>query len=349
MARAPSDSGWIPCVLVVDDSLMRRMWLKRHCEGVGCQVMLAEDGQGALALLGRVQDAELPDVVLADQLMPGMTGDRLIDRLRVTPRYRGIMAVLYSGQLEDGRSRRPTSQQRPSFAPEGPLTVDAVPGALEEVLAQLRGLRARGVSRRELEHLASDVPSSPSRGAACVTDPDLMSEAPEEDGQQLDQIASLLSQDPDNPDLLEWMAYRLYVRGHLDEAIEAFRDLLARGHRPARQLLYLGKSSFKKGRLEDARNAWRRLVHEYPTVAEARKAERLMARLQATAGATRTAPAPGARSGSPTEAARIPTPAPFRVPTAEELTAAAREGGLPGTTEVPFRRRETSQASKRRG
>lgn len=327
LAETSSGSDWRPRVLVVDDSLTRRMWLKDHCEEIGCAVVVARDGNEALAKLRRTKDDQMPDVVLADHRMPGMTGDRLVERIRVSPRFRHMMTVLYSGQVEDGRAPRSVTQRQGTFSMQALLSVDAVPEALAAALERVRDLRARGVSRAEVERAASDAGDNNfSAGKlAHVTDP--MPDPPEGAEQELEQIATLLELEPDNPDLLEWMAYRLYVRGHFPEAIEAYQDLYQRGHRPARQLLYLGNSHYKLGQVDEALEAWRKTVQLFPALQEARKAKARMTKAQREGAGVEFSIPPGSSPRGKLSVDSDATPLPFKVPTPDEIAAAVTRLG----------------------
>ncbi len=63
-------------VLVVDDSVVQRMILKKILEGAGHTVIEASDGHAAFELL-----RESPDVIVCDILMPGLDGYGLLELL----------------------------------------------------------------------------------------------------------------------------------------------------------------------------------------------------------------------------------------------------------------------------
>jgi serine/threonine protein kinase/ActR/RegA family two-component response regulator len=65
-------------VLVVDDILENRDILGRRLEKRGYRVLQAEDGTRALALV----DADRPDLILLDIMMPGITGMEVLERVR---------------------------------------------------------------------------------------------------------------------------------------------------------------------------------------------------------------------------------------------------------------------------
>ena len=76
-------------VYVEDEPAVRRLvefWLL----DAGYVVHLAGDGAAGLDLVREVQ----PDVVVTDALMPGMSGDELVDALRADPDLRTVPIVM---------------------------------------------------------------------------------------------------------------------------------------------------------------------------------------------------------------------------------------------------------------
>lgn len=83
-APAPGDSSGVLArgargsVLVVDDNELNRDMLSRRLEARGYVVRVAEDGEQAL----RMVDANRPDAVLLDVMMPGLSGLEVLKILR---------------------------------------------------------------------------------------------------------------------------------------------------------------------------------------------------------------------------------------------------------------------------
>ena len=65
-----------PYILVVDDDQHIRTLLRNALEPVGYEVQTAADGDEALKFL----DERCPDVLIADLIMPGVSGDELARR-----------------------------------------------------------------------------------------------------------------------------------------------------------------------------------------------------------------------------------------------------------------------------
>jgi two-component system, chemotaxis family, chemotaxis protein CheY len=83
-----------PRIMVVDDNDALRENISEALELEGYAVEAVASGQAALAALAR---DPLPGVVLIDMLMPGMTGQELVARLRRDPRLASLKVVLASG------------------------------------------------------------------------------------------------------------------------------------------------------------------------------------------------------------------------------------------------------------
>jgi CheY-like chemotaxis protein len=87
-------------VLVVDDDPLVLMNTSAVLEDLGHQVLEATSGDQALRVLRR--SADQIDLVITDQMMPGMTGIQLIKALRLEyPKLPVIVASGYAEQPEE--------------------------------------------------------------------------------------------------------------------------------------------------------------------------------------------------------------------------------------------------------
>ena len=84
--------------LVVDDSLVNRLVLVRQLEGLGLDVLQAENGVAALEVL-RERPAEI-DVVLLDVLMPELDGYQTLAAMKEDEAIRHIPVIIVSGVEE---------------------------------------------------------------------------------------------------------------------------------------------------------------------------------------------------------------------------------------------------------
>jgi two-component system, sensor histidine kinase and response regulator len=84
-------------VLIVDDLPINRTILCRQLTGFGAFCTEAEDGDAALAALAAAEQAGRPfDLVLLDQMMPGVSGDAVARAIRQCPDWRQPRLVLIS-------------------------------------------------------------------------------------------------------------------------------------------------------------------------------------------------------------------------------------------------------------
>ena len=86
----------MPKILVVDDELFLRTILKEALEEAGYTVVLAEDGQAALA----VAMAESPDCILLDIMMPGIDGYETCAALKKNPKLAAVPVILFSATTD---------------------------------------------------------------------------------------------------------------------------------------------------------------------------------------------------------------------------------------------------------
>ena len=84
-------------ILVVEDDQPLRRLLVRYLREGGYVVDEAEDGAEALTRMS----AEVPDVVLLDMVMPGVTGPEFMAACRNDPRLAPVPVVVLSGAPAD--------------------------------------------------------------------------------------------------------------------------------------------------------------------------------------------------------------------------------------------------------
>lgn len=91
------DSSPRPVVLVADDSELVRRIAETTLSAAGFQVVLAVDGEGALAAAER----EAPQVVVLDLLMPKMTGFDVLREMRRSGRLKSTPVLMMSGVYKE--------------------------------------------------------------------------------------------------------------------------------------------------------------------------------------------------------------------------------------------------------
>ena len=86
-------------VFIAEDNPILLQGLGRALSANGYAVATAEDGAGVLALLARA-DA-LPDLLLLDVMMPGMSGFDVLEALRTQPRWAGLPVMLITAATDE--------------------------------------------------------------------------------------------------------------------------------------------------------------------------------------------------------------------------------------------------------
>jgi two-component system NtrC family sensor kinase len=87
-------------ILVVDDAANNRQFIVGQLKNEGYAIITAASGEEALALI----DRQLPDLILLDAMMPGISGFDVIDTLKSEARTATIPIIMLTA-LGDGASR----------------------------------------------------------------------------------------------------------------------------------------------------------------------------------------------------------------------------------------------------
>ena len=86
-------------ILIVDDEYSGRETLQSVLEGEGYNLIMAENGPQAIERA----KSFLPDVILLDVMMPGMTGFEVCERIRNDPQVAEIPIIILTA-LDDRES-----------------------------------------------------------------------------------------------------------------------------------------------------------------------------------------------------------------------------------------------------
>ena len=91
--------------LIVDDVKMNLEIISRQLAGFGMDILCTGDGFEALAALERAWHKGKPcDIVFLDQMMPGISGDALAERIRAIPELAETKLVIISSAGDDRRA-----------------------------------------------------------------------------------------------------------------------------------------------------------------------------------------------------------------------------------------------------
>jgi CheY-like chemotaxis protein len=155
-----------PIIMVVDDQLDFIEGVKLILEAEGFEVWIASNGQEALDKLlesfkNRQETSEngqkhkfLPDLILADIMMPKMDGYGLHEQVRGNPYLNHIPFVFLTAKTDDSDVRHGKELGADDY-----LTKPCQP---DDLLATVRGKLKRTTQRRAISAQFTGNPSSPS-------------------------------------------------------------------------------------------------------------------------------------------------------------------------------------------
>jgi CheY-like chemotaxis protein len=130
----PSEETNLSKVLIVDDSVSVRKALERLLAPRDFDVTSASSAEHALELIATT----VPDLIIADVVMPGMTGFELCQRLKAMPSYKQIPVILISGIVDSAVQ----SQARDS----GAESVVSKPFTPEDLFPQIDKAMAKALT-----------------------------------------------------------------------------------------------------------------------------------------------------------------------------------------------------------
>ena len=117
-------------ILVVDDSATDRLYLTEMLQQAGFSVVTAENGEECLTKV----DAEQPDMVLMDVVMPGLNGFQATRALSKNPATAHIPVIMCTGK-EQATDRLWALRQ-------GAKDCVIKPVSAEELLAKIKALNS---------------------------------------------------------------------------------------------------------------------------------------------------------------------------------------------------------------
>lgn len=99
------------------------------------------------------------------------------------------------------------------------------------------------------------------------------------DGGGVDEMERMLAVDPDNLQLMDWLAFMYYSNDEIDKAVAAYSKIIALEPGNASQHYYLGNCYCKMGNNEQARIQWEEVQRLKPGSKYAQKAGNRMMKL----------------------------------------------------------------------
>ncbi|MCA9290837.1 MAG: response regulator [Phycisphaerales bacterium] len=132
-------------ILLVDDNLQNLELMQAYLESLPCALKVARDGAEA----ARMIDAEPPDMVLLDVMMPRMSGFELCQRIKASPRTRDIIVIMVTALHEVGDLERAVESGTDDFLTK--------PVNKLELLTRVRSLLRFGMLRKQVRQGPGDL------------------------------------------------------------------------------------------------------------------------------------------------------------------------------------------------
>jgi CheY-like chemotaxis protein len=83
-------------VLVIDDGEVERKYISASLEKGGYKVVTAEEGETGLKIAKEIK----PQLILLDFIMPGLRGDAVCQRLKMSDETRNIPVIFLTGSVK---------------------------------------------------------------------------------------------------------------------------------------------------------------------------------------------------------------------------------------------------------
>ncbi|MFH2092612.1 MAG: response regulator [Pseudomonadota bacterium] len=117
-------------ILIVDDSMSIKTIVQKGLERSGFQVLTAENGKAALAVLNKIK----PDMILSDIDMPVMNGYEFCEAVRSNSELRNIPFMVMSANSDRGNMNRMVQQGAVAYICK-PFNIDQLVIMVEKILS----------------------------------------------------------------------------------------------------------------------------------------------------------------------------------------------------------------------
>ena len=131
-------------ILLVDDNLQNLELIQAYLEGMPVEISTAVDGVEAIESI----EANPPDLVLLDVMMPRMSGFEVCQKLKSNPDTRDIVVIMVTALHEVADYERAVESGTDDFLSK--------PVNKLELLTRVRSLLRVALLRRRLDELGSD-------------------------------------------------------------------------------------------------------------------------------------------------------------------------------------------------
>ena len=118
-------------ILVVDDHEETRYLLQRVLSHFGHEVACASEGKGALEALS----ANIPDLMILDLSMPGVSGADVLCEIRANPRTASLPVIIFSAYPDSIYKEIARKAGATAYWIKGSIELAEMEAAIEHILA----------------------------------------------------------------------------------------------------------------------------------------------------------------------------------------------------------------------
>jgi DNA-binding NarL/FixJ family response regulator len=141
-------------ILIVDDDLGIRLSVSDYLELAGYSVIMAENGQNALAMVDRYQ----PHLIITDVTMPQMDGYELIRRVRLQPGFRLLPVIFLTARTNTDDRIRGYQLGCDAYLPK-PFELDELAAVIRNLLERSQMMESEWRQRLQLMERSQEAES----------------------------------------------------------------------------------------------------------------------------------------------------------------------------------------------
>lgn len=121
-------------VMWVEDDQFLSDLISRKLANQGCKLMFARTGEDALKVL----DDEMPDIIILDILLPGISGFDVMEKIKADPKINKIPVIFLSNFSQNNEIERAKELGAKRFLIKASIVLDDLVRELQAVLAEAK-------------------------------------------------------------------------------------------------------------------------------------------------------------------------------------------------------------------
>ncbi|MEK7390791.1 MAG: response regulator [Patescibacteria group bacterium] len=121
-------------VMWVEDDQFLSDLISRKLGNQGCRLMFARTGEDALGVL----EKEIPDIIILDILLPGISGFDVLEKIKANERTKNIPVVILSNFSQNNETERAAKLGARRFLIKANIVLDDLVRELQVILAEAK-------------------------------------------------------------------------------------------------------------------------------------------------------------------------------------------------------------------